>query len=161
MNVCRQCNQPTANPSFCCKSCAAIYNNKKYPKRQPIKRFCKHCDIELPTHKDGKRCRTTVCSDCNRNYTDWSVVTLADVRARAGYQVNTRVRGIARTIYENSDRPKQCTVCNYDKHYEVAHIKSIASFSPDTSVAEVNHLDNLVALCRNCHWELDNNLLTL
>lgn len=51
---------------------------------------------------------------------------------------------------------KYCNVCGYDKHYEVCHIKSIASFKSNTSVSIINDLTNLIALCPNCHWEHDN-----
>ena len=50
----------------------------------------------------------------------------------------------------------KCSRCPYSKHVEVAHIKAIASFSEDTLLSVVNHPDNLVVLCPNCHWELDN-----
>jgi len=31
---CAQCNKPTKNPKFCSKSCSAIFNNIKNPKRK-------------------------------------------------------------------------------------------------------------------------------
>ena len=67
----------------------------------------------------------------------------------------------ARRVYQNSDKPKQCIICGYDKHYEVAHIKAVADFSDDTLVSEINSKNNLIALCPNHHWEYDNGLLDL
>lgn len=62
----------------------------------------------------------------------------------------------ARAIYRNSSKPKSCAVCGYDKTYEVAHIKSVSDFSDDALISEINHVDNLVALCPNHHWEFDH-----
>ena len=62
----------------------------------------------------------------------------------------------AREIYNNSSKPKSCIVCGYDKHYEVAHVKSVSEFSDDTLISEINNIDNLIALCPNHHWEYDN-----
>lgn len=62
----------------------------------------------------------------------------------------------ARKIYQNSDKPKKCIVCGYDKHYEVAHIKAVSEFNDDTFISEINDINNLIALCPNHHWEYDN-----
>jgi hypothetical protein len=35
----------------------------------------------------------------------------------------------------------------------------LTSFPLETPISVVNALDNLVGLCRNCHWEFDNGLL--
>lgn len=65
------------------------------------------------------------------------------------------IRDIARRTYNKSNKPKECIHCGYDKHYEVAHIKAIKDHPKDSKISEVNHIDNLIALCPNCHWELD------
>ena len=56
------------------------------------------------------------------------------------------------------DREYKCTSCGYDKHVEIHHIKSISSFIVDSTATlyDVNNPDNLVYLCPNCHWEIDN-----
>ena len=56
---------------------------------------------------------------------------------------------------------KQCKVCSYSAHVEVCHIKGISEFPKETLLSEVNNLDNLIYLCPNHHWELDNGLLKL
>lgn len=155
MIECKFCQKPTTNAKFCSNSCAATYNNFVHPKRKPIKRVCKHCEVELV----GRR---TVCDDCNPNHVDWSKVTLGDVQRQAGNkQINARVRSAARTIYKNSKKPKCCVLCGYHRHYEVCHIKAISAFSADTPISEINSLMNLIALCPNHHWELDNGVLSL
>ena len=67
----------------------------------------------------------------------------------------------ARKIYMESDKQQSCVVCGYDKHFEVAHIKSVSSFDDDVLISEINDVDNLVALCPNHHWEYDNNILDI
>jgi len=54
-----------------------------------------------------------------------------------------------------------CAKCNYDKHIEICHIKDIKDFADDALISEINSPFNLVGLCRNCHWELHNNLISL
>lgn len=88
-------------------------------------------------------------------------MTIKEVRQEAKYQASARIRELARGVYKNSGRPKYCLVCNYDAHYEVCHIIGISEFPEDTLVSVVNHIDNLIAMCRNHHWELDNGILKL
>ncbi|MFB2768481.1 HNH endonuclease [Pelatocladus sp. BLCC-F211] len=149
---CKNCGLATTNPTFCSRSCAASYNNQKHPKKTKKLRFCKHCGLEII----GRR---TTCDSCNPFYVDWSSLTLADIKAKALYQHSARVRQIARNIYRQSDKPKKCAVCGYDKHYEVCHVKPIKDFSHNTPISQINDIDNLVALCPNHHWEFDNGLL--
>lgn len=56
---------------------------------------------------------------------------------------------------------KSCKNCKYSKHVEIAHIKSISSFSKDTIIKDVNKIENLIFLCPNCHWEFDHGDLTI
>lgn len=67
----------------------------------------------------------------------------------------------ARTLQKYYEKEKSCKNCGYDKHVEVAHIKAIADFPDNSLISEINAKDNLVYLCPNCHWEFDNNLLSL
>lgn len=66
------------------------------------------------------------------------------------------IQKYARSIYQNSNKPKQCIICGYDKHYEVAHIKAVSDFDDDSLISEINDENNLIALCPNHHWEYDN-----
>jgi hypothetical protein len=148
MRYCLNCNKETKNPKFCELKCSASYNNRKFPKRKNGKK-CIKCFAELPTKRK-------YCDDCSPNIIDWSTVTYKEVTDKRKHQKNSRIRNLARAKYNKSSKPKLCTNCGYDKHYEVCHIKPINSFSEDSLVSEINHLDNLKALCPNCHWELDN-----
>lgn len=66
------------------------------------------------------------------------------------------IQKYARIVYQNSNRPKYCICCGYDKHYEVAHIKAVSDFDDESLISEINDINNLIALCPNHHWEYDN-----
>lgn len=57
MNKCKNCGEETTNPKFCNRSCAAIYNNKKYPKRHPEGK-CKTCGKPIST-------QNRYCNNCS------------------------------------------------------------------------------------------------
>lgn len=72
----------------------------------------------------------------------------------------TAIRKLADIVFQNSNKPKECAICSYSKHIEIAHIKGVSEFSDDSLVSEINDINNLVALCPNHHWEFDNNKLS-
>ncbi|GAA3986570.1 HNH endonuclease signature motif containing protein [Hymenobacter antarcticus] len=86
-------------------------------------------------------------------------MSLQQLKAKALQQYAAQIRSLARVAYRKSTRPKACTVCGYDTHYEVCHIKPISEFMPTDFVSDVNAPTNMVALCPNHHWEFDNGYL--
>ena len=70
------------------------------------------------------------------------------------------IRQNART-YSKYFYPAKCLLCNYDKHYEVCHVKDLKDFSGDETIFEVNNKTNLIHLCPNCHWEFDHGQISL
>jgi 5-methylcytosine-specific restriction endonuclease McrA len=152
---CLYCGTETTNPKFCGSSCAAKFNNKAFPKRKRLRYFCKACGAETKYHR-------SYCKDCDPTKPqDFSKITIAEIRLKAKYQANAWIRKLARRTYYASDRPLFCCKCGYTKHFEVCHIKPIQDFPDDTDMSVVNALDNLAALCPNCHWEFDHGLLSL
>lgn len=71
------------------------------------------------------------------------------------------IRKKAQENYINSCKPLKCAICGYDKHVEIAHIKAVSNFSEDTTIGEINSIDNLIALCPNHHWEYDSGVLKI
>jgi len=65
------------------------------------------------------------------------------------------VRSFARKLHQFD----KCEICGYDKHVQVAHIKSVSSFPDSSTIREVNSRDNVRGLCPNHHWEFDNGML--
>jgi len=152
---CLNCSNETKNPKFCSSSCAAKFNNRLFPKRERQRYFCKRCGTETAY-------RRSYCKDCDpTKRQDFSDVTIAEIRPRARYQASAWIRTLARRIYFNSDKPRCCIRCGYSKHIEICHRRPIQDFPKETTISVVNSLDNLVALCPNCHWEFDHGLLSL
>lgn len=158
-HLCLQCGKLTKNPKFCSRSCAATYNNRLFPKRKP-QSTCIDCG--QPCTKQGKFCRScwTKRKD-NELYTNMTYSSLGKEQGLRKYQKNSKIRNAARKVYKRSGKSMRCKVCGYDKHTHVCHIKPIHTFDRNTLISVINDLDNLVALCPNCHWELDHGKLTL
>lgn len=71
------------------------------------------------------------------------------------YRKRSDIRNFARK-YNSHLSDESCAMCGYKLHVEICHIIALKDF-PDTAlISEVNHPNNLVALCPNCHWEFDN-----
>ena len=148
MKNCITCNAETNNPRFCSRNCAAKHNNKT-PKRK-LSNTCMIC--KKPIRKSTKHCMSC-----------WKEKILAEdmTLEKAIYTKHHRssayalIRQRARKVAKDNDMIS-CEKCGYDKHVEIAHIKSISSFSKDTLLSLINDLSNLKALCPNCHWEFDN-----
>ena len=83
-------------------------------------------------------------------------------QSRSNWQsARSSIQKEARKVYQNSNKPKKCIICGYDKHYEVAHIKAVSDFDDNTLISEINDISNLIALCPNHHWEYDNTNLDI
>lgn len=132
--------------NYCSRSCAASANNRANPRRVKTKE-CKQCSTKIFSNY-------TYCNECKYYIQDY---TLSEIkydkynRASAYALVRSRSRAIGKNLGWNS-----CVKCGYDKHVEIAHIKSVSEFSEDTLVSVVNDPSNLIALCPNCHWEFDH-----
>jgi hypothetical protein len=154
--VCLNCNQDTHNPKFCSRSCSVSFNNKLIPKRTKKQFNCKTCHTPLIT-------RNKYCTSCciQGRSKDWSKVTKESMHQKRSYQVNSRIRELARKIFLETNSKPKCVNCGYNKHIEVCHKKPINSFPKNTKISTINDITNLVSLCRNCHWEFDHGLLDL
>lgn len=160
---CLNCGQETSNSKFCSTHCSAIYNNKLYPKRKLKSFYCRKCKKLLGEGTNFRKRK--YCQECYRTMkfcVDWSQITLAQFfKKLKRYQAHARIRQRARQIFHKENRPQQCSICRYNKHIEICHVKPIGSFPEDTAISIINDISNLIALCPNCHWELDNGVLKL
>lgn len=160
--ICKTCNKEfykynfeidkTSN-NFCSRSCAAKYNNSIKPKRIKKQRFCKICKIEIKYEKFR-----TLCVSCYNNKFRFNKTSKDYINK---HRFNTTVRFNAHVVYNNYTKENKCVLCNYNLHTEICHIKSVSSFSEESTISEINHIDNLVRLCPNHHWELDHGILAL
>lgn len=146
---CQNCKKETSNPKFCSRKCSATYNNKAFPKRSKTK-TCKNCENPILSGY-------TYCSLCYSS-SSFRTKTKGDFVGRRAYQVYSQIRALAR---KNFSKKRECSVCGYNKNIHICHIQAICDFSNDTPISVINDPSNLIALCPNHHWELDNGILQL
>ena len=71
------------------------------------------------------------------------------------------IREHSRKIYAGSGRPQACLVCGYSFAVDIHHIKAVSKFKSQATILEINAIDNLVALCKNHHNEVERKHRTL
>jgi hypothetical protein len=147
--TCRNCDKTfnknpndikKTNNNFCSKSCAAIFNNKKYPKRKKvvkeIRSTCRGCGTIII-----KPYPRVFCSkDCNNSYL--RTKTIERIENQESVTPNSLRMYLIQKLGERCTNPncgwdwsKPCTV-------EVEHIDGDS---------ENNDPTNLTLLCPNCH----------
>ena len=157
MSICAYCGKDVHRPKdkrckniFCDQSCSAKYNNPKHAQRT-LHNKCKKCNSPIISG-------LFYCKKCSP-YAGLSNKSYKDVKGSRKYQKNSQIREHARKVYYGSQEPKQCIVCGYGKHFDVCHVKDISLFPSSAKVSEINDITNLIPLCKNHHWEFDNNSL--
>lgn len=147
---CLCCQKETSNPKYCSRSCAAKVSNKT-PKRKKTK-VCKTCSECIFNSR-------TYCSSCWDKRKTALDMTLEEAIYDKHHKSSAfaLIRSRARTVMKNVS---SCQNCGYSKHVEICHVRPISKFPKDTLISEINDKTNLVALCRNCHWEFDHLLRT-
>lgn len=150
--ICLNCSSETKNPKFCSRSCSVTFNNKLSPKKIAKAKFCKKCNNELPKSTQAQYC--VGCKRCIIRHTDVTL-KIAIYKQHGAWARYNLVRERARLVAKSLNW-KSCSKCGYDKHIEIAHKNPISSFDEETLLSIINHPDNLLPLCPNCHWEFDN-----
>ncbi len=118
-----------------------------------VKVLCVNCGQEAGRTPSGNRLK--YCLKCRDNILYIDNKLIKDVLGEGSNRFR-KIRSNARNKMVHSDVEQSCLICGYSKHVEVAHKKSITSFSMDSLVSEVNDMTNLCYLCPNHHWEHDN-----
>jgi len=70
---------------------------------------------------------------------------------------HAHARASARRHALSSAVPHVCSVCGFEPHVTVAHIRAVSEFAIGTPTAIINNDENLSLLCPNCHWLWDNH----
>ena len=162
--MCENCGMVTNNPKFCSRSCAAANANRVRAVEKPDsykKWYCRDCGAHAPRVERvrpwAKYCPACLDKRQFRLPEDW---TLGEVRSRYSHlhlsSIHSLLRARARSTMRRLERNHECEGCGWTIHVEIAHIKPMSSFPDDARISEVNAIDNLRALCPNCHWEFDN-----
>lgn len=151
-----------------CAKCQEVKSKDEfYTKRSGkylyLKTYCKKCDNALKRYNlyrydkcecGNKKIKKSIkCQEC----TSGKDMTLGEVKQRYGDGKRASIYSLVRLRARVASKHlTSCSKCGYDKHVEICHIKSISTFSDDTLISTINHESNIIALCPNCHWELDN-----
>ncbi len=162
-NTCANCGVPTSNPRFCGRSCAAKKTNKESVKRKPSRKCAKDDCEDVVSN-----CRTSLCkyhleehklSRISQDTTIEEFQNRPSVKGKHWSWANAHIRLLCRNQHKDLST-KPCANCGYEKHVELCHIKALSSFPGTATLHEVNHENNLIQLCRNCHWESHNGLIS-
>lgn len=158
MKMCA-CGVETSNPKYCSRSCAAKHNNNSSKPRRVRTKKCLSCDTLILASR-------TYCKACwdSQVLTTTSETTLEEFWNRPSCKgkhpswKSAQIRGIARMWYKNEPKVCERPGCDYNLHVECCHIHPVSKFPPSAKVREVNDRENILILCRNCHWELDHGV---
>lgn len=179
-NLCKNCNKSILPRNgeaisvakirkFCSQTCSAIYNNSVTTgkvKRIAKKRLCEICSVDISNSKPHiKIC--PLCNNINKKnkielaYLEASKETKGHIFKRsANWQsARTTIRVLANKNYDRFGKVRECKICKYNLHVEISHIRAVSDFPDDATIAEINKINNLVALCPTHHWEFDNGYL--
>jgi len=140
------CEVITTNPKYCSKSCAAIVNNVKYPKRATTQVSCRNCGLEV------KRKPNVYCSNkCQNDYHYEKYIERwlnGEETGNTGTLIKFVSNHVRRWLFEKYE--SSCQKCGWSE------------INPTTGKVplEVNHVDgdsvrttpdNIELLCPNCH----------
>lgn len=149
-NLCKNCNaiihvgdRPVRQAKvkqFCNRSCAGLYNNRI---EEPVNLSKEEKQVEKLL-KDSHSIMRCSKAELFAKRPNWQ-------------SARSTIQKLARKIFLETHQERACSVCGYDKHYEVAHIKSVSEFPDEAMLSEINDPENLIALCPNHHWEFDNS----
>lgn len=147
---CLNCENPVSSPGgkFCSRSCSAIVNNKKSPKRRPQSN-CKKCN-------DPVKAKAVYCLDCRDLVAiERQSRTLGELRS--SYSRDSVVYNLIRAASRIQARelPQHCIICGYNNHVEVAHLFKLSELPDETTFEEASSSRNFILLCPNHHWEFD------
>lgn len=100
----------------------------------------------------------TCNSKSRKDMTIGSYHEFLSVKGKHPSWANSHIRALNRSWNKHLAK-HPCITCGYKNHVELAHIRDITDFPLSATMGEVNHPSNVIPLCRNCHWEFDNEIM--
>lgn len=161
---CIYCQTETSNPKYCSRSCCASHTNKLSPKRK-LTKMCSKCDNIVRNYR-SRLCEQhfqeakLASNEAYKNRTIGFYRSKECLKELHKSSIHAHVRGLC-GIWLKHLKKKPCNICGYKLHVELCHIKPLSSFPDNALLSEVNSENNVIQLCRNCHWELDHGLVEL
>lgn len=148
---------------FCNRKCFFRFKVERVSNvapNQPKSKSCQRCEDEIPPPNMCKK----YCDTCRyAGYKTLDNVSKGELfsKSRNWQSARSSLRRHAYKTYKRTRKPMICMVCGYSKHVEIAHRRAVSDFDENALMSEINSPTNLIALCPNHHWELDNKMLSL
>lgn len=149
-----------------CEKCDADVTYKQDRDRPSYikKKYCDQCRAEIRSAVGKKWVQNKITNKGLQDWSDINQMTKQEVLEKSGghsWTMKCTITRYARRSYRQAGKPHICQECGYDKHINVCHIRDVSDFPMDALIGEINHLDNLVGLCPNHHWEFDHGQLVI
>lgn len=132
-----------------------------------ISKSCEMCkDMFTATYQKTRFCACCLEFKSKAKSNEIKKLTIGEYRNRLSVKgkhkswTNVHIREFNRS-WNKQLRELPCANCGYVKYVELAHIKAVTDFNDEATLGEVNHPDNIIQLCPNCHNEFDKGWLTL
>jgi len=145
---CLNCKKETDNPKFCSRSCAAIYNNKKFPKRKStIKNnsFCLWCGGKL--NKNATKYCSRSCKPEYEYYIWLNKWKLGIIDGLQKFEPRPQWQ-LRRYLWDKyNGKCSRCGWCESNPFNKIVHLE-IEHIDGD---CYNNREENLDLICPNCH----------
>jgi len=141
---------------FCCRSCAATYNNKHHPKRKP-EGNCKYCGKEISTSKKY----------CSRECRIKGQPKLTKAEKKIKDSLRHKNLRISKKIKSVKYKGGRCQICGYNKCLRALKFHHINPKEKDFNISMANNppwekikkeLDKCILVCGNCHDEIHSGI---
>lgn len=147
----------TVNQKYCSLKCANVDHVRRW--RKKTQNFCKCGKKILPESSQCVNCAHS-SKIAGKTTTIGVFRKKLSVKGKHPSWMHSHVRTLCRSWNKHLLK-YNCQKCNYFLHIELCHIRPISDFEDNFTLGEVNREDNILVLCRNCHWEFDHKHLLL
>jgi hypothetical protein len=156
--------QTTSERFGVCEKCGEEFEHTKRANRSSLyyrRQYCDGCLVKIQSEKMSKRHRENGAENdfvtlIANGLTKAELKELTKKFGHHGYRAILNRH--ARRTYIAAGKPQHCAHCDFP-YFQVCHIKDVKDFPDDATVIEINHPDNLLALCPNHHLLFDRGEL--
>jgi len=139
--------------------------NKEFTTLPSMKRHIKTCKIKKNNLEKEVKDLEEKLEEANRKLASKTIImkleetnkklTTENKKLKEMVITKAQIRTESRKLYKKNYK-LICVHCknNNEKNIQICHIKPVSEFTLD-NLSEVNKMSNLIALCANCHLDLD------